>query len=160
MPETLKEVLRKQVKIISYNSLNYDVSPEQNIIEKTNKDAQNKLTDSNIQDAIKYIKTLSTTGQLNDNTLYSYTRHCRSKTKIFLERFIKLYKYVDLDSLLHQLWESRTSNSVVFQIFISSISFSHYRSVYERLIAHIPLKKKSDSHIIIFCIPLSSCTKW
>ena len=93
MPETLKEVLRKQVKIISYNSLNYDVSPEQNIIEKTNKDAQNKLTDSNIQDAIKYIKTLSTTGQLNDNTLYSYTRHCRSKTKIFLERFIKLYKY-------------------------------------------------------------------
>ena len=58
---------------------------EQNIIEKTNKDAQNKLTDSNIQDAIKYIKTLSTTGQLNDNTLYSYTRYCRSKTKIFLE---------------------------------------------------------------------------
>jgi hypothetical protein len=42
MPETLKEVLRKQVKIISYNSLNYDVSPEQNIIEKTNKDAQNQ----------------------------------------------------------------------------------------------------------------------
>ena len=33
MPETLKEVLSKQVKIISYNSLNYDVSPEQNIIE-------------------------------------------------------------------------------------------------------------------------------
>ena len=113
MPETLKSVLRKPVKIISYNSLNYDVSPEQNIIEKTNKDAQNKLTDSNIQDAIKYIKTLSTTGQLNDNTLYSYTRHCRSKTKIFLERFIKLYKYVDLDSLLHQLWEIRTSNSAL-----------------------------------------------
>lgn len=123
MPETLKEVLRKQVKIISYNSLNYDVSPEQNIIEKTNKDAQNKLTDSNIQDAIKYIKTLSTTGQLNDNTLYSYTRHCRSKTKIFLERFIKLYKYVDLDSLLHQLWEIRTSNSLVFKNFNNTIMY-------------------------------------
>ena len=27
MPETLKEVLSKQVKIISYKSLNYDVSP-------------------------------------------------------------------------------------------------------------------------------------
>lgn len=123
MPETLKEVLSKQVKIISYNSLNYDVSPEQNIIEKTNKDAQNKLTDSNIQDAIKYIKTLSTTGQLNDNTLYSYTRHCRSKTKIFLERFIKLYKYVDLDSLLHQLWEIRTSNSLVFKNFNNTIMY-------------------------------------
>ena len=123
MPETLKEVLRKQVKIISYNSLNYDVSPEQNIIEKTNKDAQNKLTDSNIQDAIKYIKTLSTTGQLNDNTLYSYTRHCRSKTKIFLERFIKLYRYVDLDSLLHQLWEIRTSNSLVFKNFNNTIMY-------------------------------------
>ena len=123
MPETLKEVLSKQVKIISYNSLNYDVSPEQNIIEKTNKDAQNKLTDSNIQDAIKYIKTLSTTGQLNDNTLYSYTRHCRSKTKIFLERFIKLYRYVDLDSLLHQLWEIRTSNSVVFKNLNNTVMY-------------------------------------
>ena len=123
MPETLKEVLSKQVKIISYNSLNYDVSPEQNIIEKTNKDAQNKLTDSNIQDAIKYIKTLSTTGQLNDNTLYSYTRYCRSKTKIFLERFIKLYRYVDLDSLLHQLWEIRTSNSVVFKNLYNTVMY-------------------------------------
>ncbi len=123
MPETLKEVLSKQVKIISYNSLNYDVSPEQNIIEKTNKDAQNKLTDSNIQDAIKYIKTLSTTGQLNDNTLYSYTRYCRSKTKIFLERFIKLYRYVDLDSLLHQLWEIRTSNSLVFKNLNNTVMY-------------------------------------
>ena len=123
MPETLKEVLSKQVKIISYNSLNYDVSPEQNIIEKTNKDAQNKLTDSNIQDAIKYIKTLSTTGQLNDNTLYSYTRYCRSKTKIFLERFIKLYRYVDLDSLLHQLWEIRTSNNLAFKNFNNTVMY-------------------------------------
>ena len=123
MPETLKEVLSKQVKIISYKSLNYDVSPEQSSIEKANKDAQNKLTDSNIQDAIKYIKTLSTTGQLNDNTLYSYTRYCRSKTKIFLERFIKLYRYVDLDSLLHQLWESRTSNSVVFKNLNNTVMY-------------------------------------
>ena len=123
MPETLKEVLSKQVKIISYKSLNYDVSPEQSSIEKANKDAQNKLTDSNIQDAIKYIKTLSTTGQLNDNTLYSYTRHCRSKTKIFLERFIKLYRYVDLDSLLHQLWEIRTSNSVVFKNLNNTVMY-------------------------------------
>ena len=123
MPETLKEVLSKQVKIISYKSLKYDVSPEQSSIEKANKDAQNKLTDSNIQDAIKYIKTLSTTGQLNDNTLYSYTRHCRSKTKIFLERFIKLYRYVDLDSLLHQLWEIRTSNSVVFKNLNNTVMY-------------------------------------
>ena len=123
MPETLKEVLSKQVKIISYKSLNYDVSPEQSSIEKANKDAQNKLTDSNIQDAIKYIKTLSTTGQLNDNTLYSYTRYCRSKTKIFLERFIKLYRYVDLDSLLHQLWEIRTSNSVVFKNLNNTVMY-------------------------------------
>ena len=104
MPETLKEVLGKQVNIISYKSLPHGVSPEQNSIEKTNKDAQNKLTDSYIQEAIDNIKVLSTTGQLNDNTLHLYIRQSRSRTKIFLERFIKLYKYVDLDSLLHQLW--------------------------------------------------------
>lgn len=123
MPETLKEVLGKQVKIISYKSLSYDVPPEQSNIEKANKDAQNKLTDSYIQEAIDNIKVLSTTGQLNDNTLYSYTRHCRSKTKIFLERFIKLYRYVDLDSLLHQLWESRTSNSVVFKNLNNTVMY-------------------------------------
>ena len=123
MPETLKEVLRKQVKIISYKSLNYDVSPEQSSLEKANKDAQNKLTESYIQEAINNIKLLSTTGQLNDNTLYSYTRYCRSKTKIFLERFIKLYRYVDLDSLLHQLWEIRTSNNLAFKNFNNTVMY-------------------------------------
>ena len=123
MPETLKEVLSKQVKIISYNSLNYDVSPEQNIIEKTNKDAQNKLTDSYIQEAIDNIKVLSTTGQLNDNTLHLYIRQSRSRTKIFLERFIKLYKYVDLDSLLHQLWEIRTSNSIAYKNLNNAVMY-------------------------------------
>ena len=123
MPETLKEVLGKQVNIISYKSLPHGVSPEQNSIEKTNKDAQNKLTDSYIQEAIDSIKVLSTTGQLNDNTLHLYIRQSRSRTKIFLERFIKLYKYVDLDSLLHQLWEIRTSNSIAYKNLNNAVMY-------------------------------------
>lgn len=123
MPETLKAVLGRQVKIISYKSLSYDVSPEQNSIEKTNKDAQNKLTDSYIQEAIDSIKVLSTTGQLNDNTLHLYIRQSRSRTKIFLERFIKLYKYVDLDSLLHQLWEIRASNSIAYKNLNNAVMY-------------------------------------
>lgn len=123
MPETLKAVLGRQVKIISYKSLSYDVSPEQNSIEKTNKDAQNKLTDSYIQEAIDSIKVLSTTGQLNDNTLHLYIRQNRSRTKIFLERFIKLYKYVDLDSLLHQLWEIRASNSIAYKNLNNAVMY-------------------------------------
>lgn len=123
MPETLKEVLGKQVNIISYKSLPHGVSPEQNSIEKTNKDAQNKLTDSYIQEAIDNIKVLSTTGQLNDNTLHLYIRQSRSRTKIFLERFIELYKYVDLDSLLHQLWEIRTSNSIAYKNLNNAVMY-------------------------------------
>ena len=123
MPETLKEVLGKQVNIISYKSLPHGVSPEQNSIEKTNKDAQNKLTDSYIQEAIDNIKVLSTTGQLNDNTLHLYIRQSRSRTKIFLERFIKLYKYVDLDSLLHQLWEIRTSNNIAYKNLNNAVMY-------------------------------------
>ena len=96
---------------------------EQNSIEKTNKDAQNKLTDSYIQEAIDNIKVLSTTGQLNDNTLHLYIRQSRSRTKIFLERFIKLYKYVDLDSLLHQLWEIRTSNSIAYKNLNNAVMY-------------------------------------
>ena len=116
MPETLKAVLSRQANIISYTAIpNYDVSPKQSSIEKSNKDAQNMLAERYIQEAIYNIKLLSTTGQLNDNTLYLYIRQSRSKTKIFLERFFKLYKYVDLDSLLHQLWEIRADNSVAFK---------------------------------------------
>ena len=123
MPETLKEVLGKQVNIISYKSLSYDVSPEQSSIEKANKDVQNKLTDSYIQEAIDNIKVLSTTGQLNDNTLNLYIRQSRSKTKILLERFIKLYKHVDLDSLLHQLWEIRADNNIAFKNLNNAVMY-------------------------------------
>lgn len=123
MPETLKEVLSKQVNIISYNSLNHDVSPEQKSIEKSNKDAQNMLAERYIQEAINNIKLLSTTGQLNDNTLHLYIRQSRSKTKIFLERFFKLYKHVDLDSLLHQLWEIRADNSVAFKNLNNAVMY-------------------------------------
>lgn len=123
MPETLKEVLSKQVNIISYKSLNYDVSPEQSSIEKANKDAQNKLTESYILEAINNIKLLPTTGQLNDKTLQLYIRQSRSKTKMFLERFIKLYKYVDLDSLLHQLWEIRSENNVAFKNLNNAVMY-------------------------------------
>lgn len=123
MPEILKEVLSKQVNIISYNSLNYDVSPEQKSIEKSNKDAQNILAERYIREAINNIKLLSTTGQLNDNTLHLYIRQSRSKTKIFLERFFKLYKYVDLDSLLHQLWEIRADNSVAFKNLNNAVMY-------------------------------------
>ena len=124
MPETLKEVLGKQVNIISYTAIPHeDVSPEQNYIEKANEDAQNKLTDSYIQEAIDNIKILSTTGQLNDNTLNLYIRQSRSRTKIFLERFIKLYKHVDLDSLLHQLWEIRADNNIAFKNLNNAVMY-------------------------------------
>lgn len=124
MPETLKAVLSKQANIISYTAIpNYDVSPKQSSIEKSNKDAQNKLAESYIQEAINNIKLLSTTGQLNDNTLHLYIRQSRSKTKIFLERFIKLYQYVDLDSLLHQLWEIRSENNVAFKNLNNAVMY-------------------------------------
>ena len=118
----IKEAIREKAQE-SYKSLPHGVSPEQNSIEKTNKDAQNKLTDSYIQEAIDNIKVLSTTGQLNDNTLHLYIRQSRSRTKIFLERFIKLYKYVDLDSLLHQLWEIRTSNSIAYKNLNNAVMY-------------------------------------
>ena len=123
MPETMKAVLGKLVNIIYYSSLLYDIAPEQRSIEKSNKDAQNKLADSYIKDAIDNIKTLSTTEQLNDKKLNFTIRHSRSRAKIFLERFIKLYKYVDLDSLLHHLWEIRSDNNVAFKNLNNAVMY-------------------------------------
>ena len=123
MPETMKAVLGKLVNIIYYSSLLYDIAPEQRSIEKSNKDAQNKLADSYIKDAIDNIKTLSTTEQLNDKKLNFTIRHSRSRAKIFLERFTKLYKYVDLDSLLHHLWEIRSDNNVAFKNLNNAVMY-------------------------------------
>ena len=43
--------------------------------------------------------------------------------KVFFERFLRLYKYVDLDSLLCQLWEIRTDNNIAFKNVNNAIMY-------------------------------------
>lgn len=122
-PETVKEALSKLGNIISYSTLLYNTTLQQNDIEQSNKAIQDQLIDKYIQEAITELKELANTKHLNDNNLIKCIRHSRSKVKIFYERFIRLYKYVDIDSLLHQLWEIRTGNSVTFKNLNNTVMY-------------------------------------
>ena len=62
-------------------------------------------------------------GSLNDNTLKTCIRQSKRNKRIFLERFGRLYKYVDLDSLLNQLWEIRTDNDVAFKNLNNAVMY-------------------------------------
>lgn len=121
--ETVKEALSKLGNIISYNTLPYDTTPQQNDIEQGNRVIQKQLIDKYIQDAITEIKELANTKGLNDNNLIRNNRYNRSKVKIFYERFIRLYKYVDLDSLLRQLWEIRADNNTAFKNLNNAVMY-------------------------------------
>lgn len=122
-PETIKKALSKLGNIISYSTLSYNTTSQQNDIEQSNKAIQEQLIDKYIQNAIVEIRGLAATKQLNDNTLIMYIRHSRSKVKIFYERFLRLYKYVDLESLLNQLWEIRADNNVAFKNLNNAVMY-------------------------------------
>lgn len=92
-------------------------------LEDENKAMQGELADSYIQEAITEINTLAAIGSLNDNTLKTCIRQSKRNKRIFLERFGRLYKYVDLDSLLNQLWEIRTDNDVAFKNLNNAVMY-------------------------------------
>lgn len=119
----MKEALDKCANIAQYNSINYDISQQQMALEDENKAMQGELADSYIQEAITEINTLAAIGSLNDNTLKTCIRQSKRNKRIFLERFSRLYKYVDLDSLLKQLWEIRTDNDVSFKNLNNAVMY-------------------------------------
>lgn len=123
LPEKMKEALDKCANIAQYNSINYDISQQQMALEDENKAMQGELADSYIQEAITEINTLAAIGSLNDNTLKTCIRQSKRNKRIFLERFSRLYKYVDLDSLLKQLWEIRTDNDVSFKNLSNAVMY-------------------------------------
>jgi len=122
-PETIKKALSKLGNIISYSTLSYNTTSQQNDIEQSNKAIQEQLIDKYIQNAIVEARGLVATKQLNENTLIMYIRHSRSKVKIFYERFLRLYKYVDLESLLNQLWEIRADNNAAFKNLNNAVMY-------------------------------------
>lgn len=123
LPEKMKETLDKCTNITQYSSINYDISQQQMALEDENKAIQGELADSYIQEAITEINTLAAIGSLNDNTLKTCIRQSKRNKRIFLERFSRLYKYVDLDSLLNQLWEIRTDNDAAFKNLNNAVMY-------------------------------------
>ncbi|MCD8184439.1 MAG: DEAD/DEAH box helicase [Bacteroides sp.] len=123
LPEMMKEALSKCANIIEYKSLSYDTNQQQIAIEDENKTMQRKLSDSYIQEAITEIKTLSSMDNLNDVSLRIYARQGKQYKRIFFERFIRLYRYVDLDSLLNQLWEIRIDNNAAFKNLNNAVMY-------------------------------------
>lgn len=121
--EIMKNALEKYANTIQYNFIHYDTPAQQSTLEDENKAIQKELLDSYTREAIVEIKTLVTTGSLSDTTLQMCIRQSKRNKKVFFERFLRLYKYVDLDSLLCQLWEIRTDNNIAFKNVNNAIMY-------------------------------------
>lgn len=118
-----KEVEQANCKVIDSISLSYSKTENQIENEINNKAVLKAFEKEYIREAINEITQLDSGNQLNDNTLRLRWRTCRNHKRIFYERVMKLYKYVDLDSLLYCLWEIRSMNNKAFKAINNAVIF-------------------------------------
>ena len=118
-----KEVKQSNCIILESISSLYVKTEEQASNEGITRVELNRLKENDIQEAIDKIKTLSDSKQLDEKALNVELRQSRKHAKIFYERFKRLYKYVDLDSLLNCLWEARDMNSKAFKAINNAVFF-------------------------------------
>ena len=79
--------------------------------------------EEDIQEAIAEIRQLNSIHQLNESTLTTKCRGYKKHKRTFYERVMKLYKYVDIDSLLYLLWEIRNMNNKAFKTINNAVIF-------------------------------------
>ena len=99
-----KEVEQANCKVIDSISLSYIKTDNQIENEAKNKAVLKVWEEEDIQEAIAEIRQLNSIHQLNESTLTTKCRGYKKHKRTFYERVMKLYKYVDIDSLLYLLW--------------------------------------------------------
>lgn len=118
-----KEVEQDNCKVIDSISLSYIKTDNQIENEAKNKAVLKVWEEEDIQEAIAEIRQLNSINQLNESTLITQCRGYKKHKKTFYERVMKLYKYVDLDSLLYWLWEIRNMNNKAFKTINNAVVF-------------------------------------
>lgn len=118
-----KEVEQDNCKVIDSISLSYIKTDNQIENEAKNKAVLKVWEEEDIQEAIAEIRQLNSINQLNESTLITQCRGYKKHKKTFYERVMKLYKYVDIDSLLYLLWEIRNMNNKAFKTINNAVVF-------------------------------------
>ena len=118
-----KEVEQANCKVIDSISLSYIKTDNQIENEANNKAVLKVWEEEDIQEAIAEIRQLNSIHQLNESTLTTKCRGYKKHKRTFYERVMKLYKYVDIDSLLYLLWEIRNMNNKAFKTINNAVVF-------------------------------------
>ncbi len=109
--------------ILSFKSILIDKEESQKKAEEKSVHNIKELFDTYIEEAIAYIRQLESTGQLDDSNLFKVMKFSKRNAKEFYRRFIKLYKYADIDIILNLLWEIRAENMKSFKGINNAVIF-------------------------------------
>ncbi len=122
-PEALKNELSRIHNVNVIPSKSIEITKAQKKIEKKTTKTQKDYFDIDIENAKANIKLLESTGKLNNENLEKCKKFSKRAERDFYTRFIKLYWYVDTDTLLDLLWEIRTKNRTAFKTVNNAIIF-------------------------------------
>lgn len=123
IPSLLKKELAKSHNILNYKSVLTVPEESQLEAEAKSTERQKLLFDSYLEEAKIHIKQLETHGELDDTNLKKAKQHCKRNAKAFYDRFIKLYKYADVNIILDLLWDIRAENKKSFKGINNAVIF-------------------------------------
>jgi hypothetical protein len=122
-PHLLKSDLAKSHNILLFESVSTLEDDSQKKAEEKSVERQKTLFDIYIEEAKNQIKQMAANNELDDQSLNKAKRNCKRNAKEFYDRFIKLYKYADVDIILDLLWDIRTGNKKSFKGINNSVIF-------------------------------------
>lgn len=100
---------------VNYVEFSSPITEEQENIESQNSSEQSAIFDGYILEAIEEIKEMSSLGQLTDIEIDRKINRSKRNKKLFYQRFKRLYRYADIDTLLEVLYTIRAKDNKAFK---------------------------------------------
>lgn len=122
-PNALKNELSKLHNINVIPTDPIEITKAQKKIEKSATKTQKEYFDTDIENAKENIIFLESTGKLDDKNLERCKKFSKRAERDFYGRFIKLYRYLDTDTLLDLLSEIKNKNRTAFKTVNNTIIF-------------------------------------
>ncbi|MEA4981533.1 MAG: hypothetical protein VB066_02340 [Paludibacter sp.] len=122
-PNALKNELSKLHNVHVTTLDPVKITKSQKSAEKSSTITQKEYFEADIENAKANIKLLESTGKLNDENLEKCKKFSKRADRDFYAMFMKLYMYLETDTLLDLLWEIRTKNRKAFKTVNNAIIF-------------------------------------
>lgn len=122
-PNALKNELSKIHNVISFESLEKNITKSQKIAEKNSTKSQRSNFDIDFENAKDKIKQLESIDKLNDVEIDKCMEYSKRAERDFLKRFKMLYRYIDTDTTINLLREIKAENRKAFKGINNAVIF-------------------------------------